>query len=753
MTSPANHRRSGRRGVARKLLLAAGALLLLLTPSRAHGQAQGTIPPDVQAIMNKLSSGRAPTAAEQKRLREWAASQAAAVQQGASGTSGEQQPGTAKAVLQSKSAQKGAQISLKSFCPAATGAQLPATAPTASAYLTLVRSLVSRYGAKLARETRTGIDRGVAQPEGSTLGASYGAILNAAGAINEAVYAAATAAQKNPADLLAANNLGVNLSEAGDHQSSALVLLYVTRMRPNSPLASVNLGWTYFNAGASAPAQKEFQRALGLARDMSGPEAGMGLLAGCRGDKATAMRLLKSSLDKGYSGVAAMAFVQAKASQPPADTGQEKKAQDQSGSEANPPAPPNESDTIPDLPLYPEGERNVPQIDALKRVGDWAGQHANEVAQRFMDASARVAALNRRAKQNGDAIDLPLVFDRELFEFRQVMNLTFTARFRNMDPTMKEVSQVMNTNARVTTSILLPEIQHLNDQQQQLIELMKDMMACGDNELCRAKVQKQIDAKQAEIEDTQYQICVHSKQSIDVVYVQSYKHWKTAWDDFRPAAADLYAFTDPILQRVWVPSLNEMLQVEREMAVMTIYNSLSKEAAAIAANGKAYQDLKCVPPKPPPAAESADTPNLPQKQPPECPFSKPFSAGCGLISMTLGCDDVSIKGGEGFRFKVERNFKTHETTLWAGAGASAEAKMDFLGPASPKAELTAEVGVGVKFGQGGAVSDVFVSSELTAGASLAGKSLDMSASGTAALEGGATLTGSLPGGLGGTMHN
>jgi hypothetical protein len=71
---------------------------------------------------------------------------------------------------------------------------------------------------------------------------------------------------------------------------------------------------------------------------------------------------------------------------------------------------------------------------------------------------------------------------------------------------------------------------------------------------------------------------------------------------------------------------------------------------------------------------------------------------------------------------------------------------------SPKAEVTAEAGVGVKIGQGGAVTDIFVSSQLTAGASIAGKSLDFSVSGSAGLESGPTLTTELPGGISGTLH-
>ncbi len=732
----------GKRRVSGKLLLAAGMLLFLLTPTWVQCQAQGTIPPDVQAIMNKLSSGKIPTAAEQKRLQEWAASQAG------SGTGGGQQPGTPKAPQPGQ----GAQVSLKGFCPAATGVQLPVTVPTAAEYAALVKSLVSRYGAKLAQDTRASIDASFAQPGGNTLGASYGAFLNAAGAINEAVYAAAAAVQKNPADLLAANNLGVNLSEAGDHQSSALVLLYVTRMRPNSPLAAVNLGWTYFNAGARAPAQREFQRALGLASDMSGPEAGMGLLAGCRGDSATAMRLLKSSLSKGYSGVAAVAYVQAEASQPQSDTSQGQQAQDQSGSEGPPPAPANESEMIPDLPLQADPERNLGEIDALKRVSDWAGQRGNELQQRFADAMGRVAALNRRAKQDGDAIDLPIVFDRELFEFQQTMDLAFAARFRNVEPTVKNITQVMNTNTQETAAIMIPEQQRFLQENNELIAIMQEEKACAGNETCEDQVHKKIDAKKAEMEDTSYQMCIHAKQSIDVSYVQSYKHWKTSWDDFRPAAADLYAFTDPILQRVWVPSLNELLQTEREMAVMSLYRPLSGEAAALAANAKAYQDMVCVPPPPPPPAETADTPDLPENKPPQCPLDPPRHIGCGLLSMTLGCDDVSISGGEVLRFKVEHNFKTLETTVWAGAGASVGAEADFLGPMSPKAEITGQAGVGVKIGQGGAVTDIFVSSQLSAGASFAGHSLDLSVSGTAGLESGPMLTTELPGGISGTLH-
>jgi tetratricopeptide (TPR) repeat protein len=725
-------------------LLLLGVFLALLAPVYAQGQGAGVIPPDVRAIMNKLSSGQQPTPEEQKRLQEWATSQAGGQSHSAGAKLGSSAGGGAGEVAQR------AKASLAQFCPSSAGVQLPVAPPSGAEYVALVKTLVSKYGAKLPLATRASLDAGLAKPGGGN-GASVGAMLNAGGAMDESVYAAAVAAMRNPADALAANNLGVTLSEAGDHRSSSLVLLYLSRLRPNSPLAAVNLGWTYFNAGAVAPAQRAFQHALGLAPDMAGPEAGMGLIAACRGDTPTAMRLLKSSLGKGYSAVAAAALVRAQANQPPAQQGQ-----GQSGTQETPSPPPDLSgesqEMIPDLPLYPQAERNLGQTEGLKRVRDWSKSRLGELESRLQELSARVAALNRRATQEGNALYLPVVFDRELFEFRQVMDLTFVARFRNMDATAQAVTQVQNTNAQVTAAAILPEQQHFFQLNERLIELMQEMAACGDNDLCRAQVEKKMNAVKAEMEDTAYQICLHSKQSMDVTYVQAYKLWKTQWDDFRPAAADLYVFTDPILQRVWVPSLNELLQTQREAAVMTVYHASAGEAAALAEMAQAYKDFKCVPPAPPATAENAEQPKLPQESPPECPLKPPVSLGCGLVSITLGCDSAAIEGGEGLRFKASRDFRKHETTLWAGVGASAAAKADFLGPLSPKAELKTETGVGVTFGQGGAVSGVFVSSTLSASASAGGRSIGMSASGTAALEGGATLSASLAG-MDASVHN
>jgi hypothetical protein len=157
---------------------------------------------------------------------------------------------------------------------------------------------------------------------------------------------------------------------------------------------------------------------------------------------------------------------------------------------------------------------------------------------------------------------------------------------------------------------------------------------------------------------------------------------------------------------------------------------------------------------------------LPKEKPPGCPLGNGIGFGLLVVSVHLGCDSASIEGGEALKFKASRNFSTHSTTLWAGVGAGASVGVDapMLGSMTPKASLSAEAGVGITIGQNGTVSDVFVSSELSAKVSAGkldtgpislpqpGTSIGMSASGVYSLENGATLSGNIAGIIGGTIH-
>jgi len=400
------------------------------------------------------------------------------------------------------------------------------------------------------------------------------------------------------------------------------------------------------------------------------------------------------------------------------------------------------------LPVYADPQATGGQVDGLTRVANWSTTQSGDLVNRLLAASARVQALNRRASVDGNALNLPLVFDAQLFQYYQMADLAFAARFRNMDQVRAAASQAMNANLKTTASVMSGDSQKLLQLQNRFSELLKELGACGDDEGCKARVNKKIDDVQTQMQQVEYEMCVHDKQSMDGTYTQAYKMWKTAWDDFRPASADFYAFTDPVIAQVWAPSLNEFLGLHRESLVMANYTPLAREAAWLADTGQHYRKLQCVPP-PPPSTGNAEQPKLPPKPPSDCPFDPPKKLGGGFLKLTFACDHFTAEGGELLRGKVNRNFTTKETTLWGGVGVSAGAEIDALGPASPKAEVTAEGGAGVTFGQGGAVTDVFVSGQFSGEASMPGVgSSEASISGTWSLESGPSTNVTLPGGLG-----
>ncbi len=763
---------AGRR--ERSRLICVAVFLAALLAVQGYAQAPPSIPPDVQAIMNKISAGGTPTPQEQQRLQQWSQSMANSMSPSGAQTGGApQSPGSfgSSASPQSPGSpgsfgstglpfQGGAsngKISFTQLCPKPSSVPLPSTAPTAAEYRALVQTLATRYGAKLDVQTRIALDSGVTQA-GANAG-SLPALLVPAGAINEAVYAGAVAAERNPLDLNAANNLGVSLDQAADYPDAARVLLYLTSLRPQSPLAIVNLAWVYFNAGSSSAAKKQFVHAQSLGPDMAAPEEGQGLIAGCQGDLASAYNLLGSSLKKGYSTAGAVGFMAAQQAQPSSS------ATDAGWAPPDSEPPPNPDSMIPDLKVPEQMEYSPNYAAALMQLAHQSQSSLGDLTNQMMAAYQRVVAINQRFQQQGEgAINLPLTFEAELFEWKEVTDLAYKARFRNVDQVNKEITQVMNANGQTTFATMNSDYQQLDQLHKQQFQIMIDMGGCRD-EACLDKYGQQLKETMAPVDQVSYQMCLHSKQSVDAAYTQTYKLWKTQWDDFRPASADLYAFTDPILNRVWVPALNEFLSLQREALVRAVYTPLAGGASALVSLGDAYKDMKCVPPPPQETTEEASPLDLPKESPPPCPLGNGIGLGLVVVSFHIDCEKASIEGGEAFRFKATRNFG-HSTTLWGGVGAGVSAGFDapMLGSMSPKASLSVETGVGVTTGQNGTISNVFVTSDLSAKVSAGkldtgpisvpqpGTSIGMSASGVYSLENGATLSGNIAGIIGGTMH-
>ncbi|MBI4736233.1 MAG: tetratricopeptide repeat protein [candidate division NC10 bacterium] len=187
---------------------------------------------------------------------------------------------------------------------------------------------------------------------------------------------------------------------------------------------------------------------------------------------------------------------------------------------------------------------------------------------------------------------------------------------------------------------------------------------------------------------------------------------------------DYYGLTAPILDRVYPPTLNELLNVERELHILLSYQNAIRMGSSLPGLANAYASLECIPPEPPQQPEAAKAPEIKKKQPPPCPFKKPLSVSLAIVSFSLDCEKVRIEGGEGLLVSLQRDFTKHETTMGIGVGAGvgggvASGSAKIMVEVTTDGENVTDVGlsasVGTSLGLGGTIQ-----SELGAQVSLQG---------------------------------
>ena len=710
----------------KRLVLICALILSLLVVAGARAQAP-SIPPDIQAIFDKAKSGQALTSAETKHLTEWGKSMSAAASGGgagnASAASGSTDP---LAAVQGQ----------KPPCPPAHASLVTAAAPTRAEYVALVKSLVETYGRKLGTH-RAEFDNIFAKPGSSSTASQAGPVLFISGAAGASVYASAVAAAANPDDLQVASNLGVALDSIPDAKAASAVLLYAHKFAPQQPMPALNLAWVYFNSGHAAEAKALFQSVSVLDPDLSGPPAGLGMLASCKGDTATAMIMFRKSLSKSYSGVVAAGYTQAQQVE-------EKQQQQQKSTEPPPSFPPSgseDSSPLPDLGATTDPQETLGNIPAFQQAMTYSDREIQAATARVLDAGNRVMAIIRHSQIDPDGtINLPRVFDKQLFEYGQIVKLTIGANY-GLDETVQGAIGVMQPAAKEAADQVVAETPHF-------MELLKEQEAARD-----AGNDARVAELQYEMDKITFRWCKLNKNTLEIDYAQHFDIYKKSSDFYRASSRDLYADSQPIIDQIWVPSLNEWVQAGRELAVLIPYTTSAHYANSLAEIARGINNLKCIEPQPPKPPKTIKNPTLTKKEP-DCPLNPPIRLGFGAFKMELGCDHVKISGGELLRVEVERNFVRKDTAFWVGVGASASASTYNIGggnlgdngqgwtpPSSPvNFDITAQILVGMRVNDAGAVVDGGIKSTVSATGNVGPLSGALGVTGSVTLENGPDIT-------------
>lgn len=610
-----------------------------------------------------------------------------------------------------------------SDCPPLKTAPLQLTELTRDSYIALAKIVQASYGQKSGDLPK--LKSLLETTQKPTDGADMGALFAIQGAGSASVFAIASSAIETPTDVLTANNLGVALKDMGDFSKALQVLKYADQLKPNIGLVICNMGWVYREMGYRTLAKQQFEKALKVAPEMTSPYLGLGLIAKCEGNMLKAEEYLKKALAGQYSAVGMRALKQVKQSQPPKSEG--------NGNQSVPFEKGSEGEVdIPDLPVSENLAHMEQQKEPLENHISYLESRTQQLVADLLSAQAVIRKQQEHAIKNPDN---SVVFNRdyakEIMQFGEITDLLFGPN-SNYGQALKSGTKLLE-NSSNTILKDLPALQLQMDKSlklgQELIKLIEDLTACGANKICKAKVQAEIDRNSREADEVAFLMCKMNKGEIEVSCSNAFKNYKLVSDALREAIPDYYAFTNPVIERMYSPSFNEFYNTYRELLVLQHLKIQAGYGANIADLASGYSKLKCVEPKQQQTPALVRKPDLGKKDKKDCPLGDGVSGGIGALSFELSCDHVKLSGGEGILWSVKRDFNKHETTIWGGVGVKGD-----YGKGNVSGEAT--VGVEVTIGQGDVIKDVALTSSVKAGL---GGLVEGEISGRLAMEGGASI--------------
>jgi tetratricopeptide (TPR) repeat protein len=666
---------------------------------------QAQVPSDISRIIKKMQSGTTITEAEQKALENYSQS----MQKKYGNRSTTSPSGSTTKQLPGKSNSK---------------AKLPSNISplTRESYIKLATSLMQQNGIKTGNLSK--LNELLSKTENSTEGADYGALFMMEGAQEASIYTCAWSAVKNPADILTANNLAVALKNTGELAKALQVLNYANAIKPNIGLIVANIGWVYYESEVYEKAKSAFNNALKVSSEMTSPYLGLGLIAQKEGNNIKAKEYLAKALRKKYSLAGRKAY---------------QKAQENSTSDSQSTNDPlsGEKETssnlnVPEIPVYEQPQKMAPQQSILQNYVTGISTRLDQIIAKIETLSDRIKTQQEYARQHPDnaivynrdfSKEIMLLDDIDLLLWGEPSN--FGKAVRASSAHIANAQKLMEQNS----GTMLPYQERYLQLLEIINRLAKKMLACNGNKACEAKVAKEMEPFITEEKQIEYKLCKLGKQQMDILLSGGYKSLSTLQSEFKTTVPDYYAFTNPILEKIYAPALNELYNLKREARILSEEKALASQALGLADNASKYYEFKCIEPEPPgsPDAEIEDS-DTPKKKPDNCPLGDGLKGGFGAFAFELTCTYVKISGGEGVLTSVKRDFLKHETTVWAGVGAKAE-----YGHGNITGEAT--VGVEVTLGQN-SVTDVGLTSSVKAGI---GGLTETEISGRIALEGGASI--------------
>ncbi|MDD4777494.1 MAG: hypothetical protein PHV53_04300 [Fermentimonas sp.] len=596
---------------------------------------------------------------------------------------------------------------------------------TSKQYVQLAQTLMATYGEKTGELQKLNqlLEQSAKQTDGADMGAAF--VMSGAGSAS--VYSIAWSAARSPDDLLTANNLGVALKNMGEYVKAIQVLQYANELKPNVGLVLCNLGWAYREAGDNANATLMFEKALKASPSMSSPYMGLGLIAQSEKNHTKAEQYLRKALTQKFSSTGFIALKQAR----------EARSSSQQESQTRPIADEKgdiQGLEIPDIQVYDDRGKMIGQQESINRYHSQLGERKQQLISELLSVSERMSMQQSHATKDPDnSVVFQRDFSKEIMQFEDIDGLLFGENSNYAKASAQGTKFLVNNAERAEKRLptIMQQMEQLKPLQDRYLMLMDELKACGINDICIKKVHAKMKKLEYEGEQLSYSMCMGAKGDLESSYSAGSKNYTLVSNALKEAIPDFYAFTDPIIERMYAPSINEFYNLYRELRVVIHLEISSSFAVGVILIADELNQLDCVEPVPPEPTEEVAELQLPEKEKKECPLGeKGIGAGMGVLSFELSCDHVKLSGGEGILWSVKRDFNKHETTIWGGVGVKGQYGRGIL-------TAEASMGVEVTIGQGDSIKDVAFTSSVKAGV---GGLAEAEISGRFALEGGPSVS-------------
>lgn len=449
----------------------------------------------------------------------------------------------------------------------------------------------------------------------------------------------------SPQDTVAINNFGAYLRIIDSVQTSLPVLLHAAMVCPNSPLILTQVGNSLFEMGDHNKAEKYFKDALKVNPDYGMAHSGLCAVYIVRGDAKNAMielfkgakTLFLPSTAKAYSNISK-------------EFGNNKPSGEFPAKEI--------LDAVSSESYDVDGDKQIklPNFPVCNELEGWTTSGLFEATQRFSKFMSYNIAFSKSMQADYKTNSLQGQYGPEYFMTTSILSLIDTIHQREERKFLKEMDKLHKSNNGQNEKYLDKFMQYTK-------EYTACAMGCNGDSKCMDKCLKKFCTQNCPNADELNNLLKGNFDSFNSLFAK-YRNAQ------RNNINDVYAFTQPWIDRIFSYEWSKICQYDRKTLVLKMIGSCYANYCYTSPSLQiGCEDCSII--FEPDELEMEDVEDK-KVEGNDCTEGVKEKIELLICEISKDCDGVEFGCTAGVSASVKRNFRTKSTTVFAGLGGKAE---------------------------------------------------------------------------------